>query len=295
MLRYRLILGALLIAGLAGLCALDARAGTPGLYLLPLALLAAVLGADEFVRLAGRRLPVSNVLVCAGSLAIVLSNWAPVAFAGRTHIGPWGWPSLAFGLSLAIVFADEIRRYEAPGKAIERIATAALGLAYCGLLMSFVVQLRFFDPSEQPGWGIVALVSLIVVVKACDTGAYTVGRLIGKHKLAPRLSPGKTIEGAVGGLAFACIGAWATFGLLVPLLVDEPLPTPPLRWMVYGLVVGLAGMLGDLAESLLKRDVGAKDSSTWLPGFGGVLDILDSILYAAPAAYACWALHLVGP
>ena len=294
MLRYRLLLGTLLIAALAGLCALDARSETPGVYLLPLALAATALGADEFARLAGRRLPVPHLLLCAGSVIIVLSNWAPAVFAGRTHIGPWGWPAIAFGLSLALVFADEIRRYEAPGKAIERLATAALGLAYCGLLMSFVVQLRFFATPDESRWGVVALVSLIVVVKMCDTGAYTVGRMIGKHKLAPRLSPGKTIEGAAGGLAFACFGAWATFTWLAPLLIDQPPGTPIFRSLTYGLIVGVAGMLGDLAESLLKRDVSAKDSSTWLPGFGGVLDILDSILYAAPAAYACWALHLVG-
>jgi phosphatidate cytidylyltransferase len=69
---------------------------------------------------------------------------------------------------------------------------------------------------------------------------------------------------------------------------------PAWGWLAYGLIVGVAGMLGDLAESLIKRDLGRKDSSDWMPGFGGVLDVLDSILFAAPVAYLCWALGLVG-
>jgi phosphatidate cytidylyltransferase len=126
-----------------------------------------------------------------------------------------------------------------------------------------------------------------------DVGAYTVGRLIGRHKMAPVLSPGKTWEGVAGGLGFSCLGAWVTFTWLVPAMTGEA-PTPAAwRWIVYGLLVGGTGIVGDLAESLIKRDVGRKDSSTWMPGFGGVLDLLDSILIAAPIAYLCWALGLV--
>ncbi len=114
--------------------------------------------------------------------------------------------------------------------------------------------------------------------------------------MAPRLSPGKTIEGAIGGLAASCLGAWIALDWLVP--GDAPTsrrtPGPSWGWIVYGLLVGAAGMLGDLAESLLKRDAGVKDSSTWMPGFGGVLDILDSMLLAAPVAWLYWALGIAG-
>ena len=99
------------------------------------------------------------------------------------------------------------------------------------------------------------------------------------------------IEGSAGGLAFACLGSWAAFHLLVP-LGGRP-NAPVWGWLAYGLLVGTAGMLGDLAESLLKRDLGRKDSSTWMPGFGGLLDVLDSILLAAPVAYLCWAFEMV--
>ena len=142
-----------------------------------------------------------------------------------------------------------------------------------------------------------ALASWLIAVKAGDIGAFTAGRLVGRHKIAPLLSPKKTIEGAVGALVFSCLGSWATFTWLVPLPGVSPpeLPIgPSWGWLPFGLLMGVAGMMGDLAESLLKRDVGCKDSSHWLPGFGGVLDIVDSLLLTAPLAWACWYWGLVG-
>ena len=142
----------------------------------------------------------------------------------------------------------------------------------------------------------VALVSLIAVVKMGDIGAYTVGRLIGRHKMAPSISPGKTWEGLAGGLLFSCFGSYLTLGVFAPKLGLETANAMPwIGWIAYGVAVGAAGVLGDLAESLLKRDARRKDSSDWLPGFGGVLDILDSILGAAPVAYLFWVLGVVGP
>ena len=115
-------------------------------------------------------------------------------------------------------------------------------------------------------------------------------------KLARRLSPGKTIEGLVGGLVFAWCGAWLVFAVLAPAVVESAaLPIAWWKTALYGLVLGAAGVVGDLAESLLKRDAGYKDSSAWLPGFGGVLDLLDSLLVAAPVAYLLWAIGLFGP
>jgi len=136
--------------------------------------------------------------------------------------------------------------------------------------------------------------SLVIVVKMGDIGAYTCGRLVGRHKMTPTLSPGKTWEGAVGGMVFACLGSYLALEWLAPALTGAA-SRLPWGWLPYGVIVGIAGMVGDLAESLLKRDVGCKDSSTWMPGFGGVLDLLDSVLFAAPVAYLCWALGLVGP
>jgi phosphatidate cytidylyltransferase len=136
---------------------------------------------------------------------------------------------------------------------------------------------------------------MLLVVKMGDIGAYAVGRLIGRHKMSPRISPGKTIEGGVGAMVFSCGTAWVAGVWIVPAMTSSPTPAGSVwRWLAYGLLVGAAGMVGDLAESLLKRDVGRKDSSTWLPGFGGVLDIVVSVLLAASVAWICWLLGLVG-
>ena len=137
---------------------------------------------------------------------------------------------------------------------------------------------------------------MIIVVKATDIGAYTTGRLFGRRKLAPTLSPGKTWEGAIGGLIFAVIGSMLALGPLAESL-DVEITRSGITWLtiavIYGLVVGAAGVFGDLAESMLKRDAGVKDSSEWLLGFGGVLDLLDSLLLAAPVAYVFWVSGLI--
>jgi phosphatidate cytidylyltransferase len=112
--------------------------------------------------------------------------------------------------------------------------------------------------------------------------------------MTPLLSPGKTWEGAAGAVVFAAFAAWLVLILWVEhkgtVGADSQSPLP---WLVYGVLVGVVGLLGDLAESLLKRDLGRKDSSSWMPGFGGVLDLLDSILFAAPVAYLLWIAGLV--
>jgi phosphatidate cytidylyltransferase len=293
MLRWRLLLGTLLIAALVVLCWLDHRAATPGVWLMPLAMVLSVLASHEMLSLLSARglQPLASV-VHGGSLLIVGTNLATIWWP--THaLSPLGWPMAGFALGVVAAFAGEMQRYERPGEVMERLALAIFGMAYVGVLLSFVVQLRLLDTAGR--FGVPALVSLVIVVKMCDTGAYTAGRLFGRHKMAPTLSPGKTIEGALGGLAFAVVGAWIAFGWLVPAMA-APLQGSHLwwRWTLFGLLVGAAGMLGDLAESLIKRDVGRKDSGQWVPGFGGVLDILDSILIGAPVAYLCWIFGLVG-
>jgi phosphatidate cytidylyltransferase len=135
------------------------------------------------------------------------------------------------------------------------------------------------------------IVGIILVTKACDSGAYFTGRAIGRHKLIPWLSPGKTWEGLAGGIALATIAG------LVMAAASRWLPTAedhvPL-WLgaLCGVVFALVGQFGDLAVSLLKRGAGMKDSSSLLPGLGGVLDVLDSPLMVAPVAY--WILVVGG-
>jgi phosphatidate cytidylyltransferase len=286
MLRWRLTLGTVFVAALVGLCWLDAGP-RPGVWLMPLALLLAVAATQEMMWLfKGRGLSPTIWPAYAGNVCMVLapavSHWS----GAREDV--LAWPACILALSAALAFVVEMARYTEGGRTSESLALAILVLVYVGLCLAFVVSLRLVAP--DPG-GILALASLVLVVKMCDTGAYTVGRLIGRRKLAPLLSPGKTIEGAVGGLVWGVAASVAAFTFVVPAL--GPAAAPWWRWAAYGAAVALSGTLGDLAESLLKRDLGRKDSSPWMPGFGGVLDLLDSILLAAPVAWLCWKTGLV--
>lgn len=127
---------------------------------------------------------------------------------------------------------------------------------------------------------------ILLVVKFTDIGAYFGGRSLGKRKLIPWLSPGKTWEGLACGLATAAI-----VGLICALVWRHALST--LKWdkaLLFGVIIGGVGQLGDLLESLFKRDAEVKDSGNFIPGFGGLLDVIDSPLLAAPAAYLLFSL-----
>jgi phosphatidate cytidylyltransferase len=191
-----------------------------------------------------------------------------------------------------LVFIGEMVRYERPGASIVNAALAIFTIVYVGLLISFWALLRLH---LSPDWGMAALFSLLLITKMADTGAFAVGKRFGRHKLTPVLSPGKTWEGAIGGIVTACLTSWAFFHWGAPAIVGTSYVAPLWAVLLYGLLLALAGLVGDLAESLLKRDMERKDSSTWLRGLGGVLDIIDAPLMAGPVAWLCWTLGLVGP
>ena len=302
MLRWRLTLGALFITLLVALFWIDAHGigdwHYPGIALIPLALLLTVGGTQEYLSMVRSREP--SVLRCplyAGNIALVATA------AIRNPYASLNWQLAAFAGAFLLHVVIEIFRYDKDqsSRVTERLGLSVLGLVYIGLLMSFVVRLRLVgDASLFP------LISMLVVVKSADIGAYTVGRLFGKHKLAPKLSPGKTVEGLFGGLLFSLLGA-AIISYFAKFTVDRVgtdssgsllietsnmamvgVPSQIWNWFAYAIVVSLVGTLGDLIESLLKRDFGRKDSSDWMPGFGGVLDLIDSPLLAAPVAWAFW-------
>jgi phosphatidate cytidylyltransferase len=289
LLRWRIVLGAVLIAAIVGLFWLDATT-TPGAWLFFVVLVVAMGGAQEVVTLLGRAgLHPLAAVIYGGTLAVVASNAIPLFYRPMPEeraLERLAWPLLAFTATLLAAFVGEMRRYRQPGGVTVNVALATFGVAYVGLLFSFALQLRILG---GPTAGLLATITTCAVVKLGDIGAYTVGRLIGRHKMAPSISPGKTLEGAAGGLAFACLGAWLSL-VAIPTSLGVSAEVVRPNWVVFGLLVGATGMIGDLAESLLKRDLGSKDSSAWMPGFGGVLDLLDSILVAAPVAYfICWA------
>jgi phosphatidate cytidylyltransferase len=267
---------------------MDFASDPPGAWLFPLAVAAALAGTQEVASLlaSGGQHP-RKLLLYLGTLLVIGSNavplfvWKPPA---EYALAALGWPMGAFTFVVLSALVCEVYCYERPGKSIVSLGLSLFGVAYLGLLLSFALELRGLG---GPAEGMVALLSMIAVVKSGDTGAYTVGRLVGRHKMSPLVSPGKTWEGAAGAILFATLAAWLCFTYLPPALgITDPLPA--WYWLVFGPVVGLAGLMGDLSESLLKRDMGRKDSSTWLPGFGGVLDVIDAVLFAAPVAYLCW-------
>jgi phosphatidate cytidylyltransferase len=287
LLRWRLLFGTLFVVALVGLCWFDAHAARPGVYLFPLAIVVSLAGAGELLAMIRRRdsgaAPAAWV-VYGGVLVTVLTAGTPALLPTSYRGGPvgtLGWLAIGLAAALLIAIVDELRRYESPGRATLSLAQTALAILYVGGLVGFLVQLRLLGSTT----GMVALASLIVTVKMSDTGQYFVGRMLGRHKLAPKVSPGKTWEGVAGGVAFALIGSAVVFWW------SERFPGVA-AWLLFSLTLSAAGIIGDLAESLLKRDVGVKDSSTWMPGFGGVLDMLDSLLVAGPVAYVLWAVAL---
>jgi len=304
LLRLRLISAAVILAILLTLVWLDYKLvlfGVRGTWLLAVLLAVSMLATAEVLSLlrANGHRPI-GWLVHAGNLLIPLSAALPVVldlcgyqFSADRSFDPLAWPLVALALSAVAVLVGEMARFTRPGTAIVNAALAIFTLVYIGLLISFWSHLRLFHDNR---WGMAALFSTLFIVKMADTGAFAFGKNFGRTKLMPILSPGKTWEGALGGIATACLTSWAFFEYIAPQIVVSAYVEPPL-WaaLLYGLLLALAGMAGDLAESLLKRDMQRKDSSTWLPGLGGVLDIIDAVLIAAPVAWLCWVCGLVGP
>ena len=298
MLRWRLVSAAVIIAILVTFCWLDYNfnSSRPGLWLLPICVVMCALAATELHDLLSTHKDNESRWVAQiGVLLVVIPSILPIlrhGYHATTSVCRLEWS--VFGLVGAIIltFACEMRRYRQTQGVVARIATTMLVVIYVGLLGCFLCALRTFRGNE---WGMLALLSMIIVVKSADIGAYAVGRLIGHHRLAPVLSPNKTVEGAIGGTLAGCLGAWLMFDVFGPRLVPHDLlSTPWVNWATYGVILSLAGLLGDLCESLIKRERNTKNSSGWLPGLGGILDLTDSIFLAAPAAYACWCFGLVG-
>ena len=297
MLRWRLVLGSIFVGLLFGLFWLDARAEYPGLtYLAPLAFLIAWSASDELLDIlkAASFFPGRNA-VRLGVLAAVSAAFLPLLLP-RDKLASLECLAIGQAIGLLIVVVSELREYRSDGKSLGNVAGGFLAIGYVGLFLGFLVQLRqhSIDGDVSRG-GLLALISLIAVAKSADIGAYFTGRLIGRHKLAPLLSPGKTWEGAFGGVLLACLASLMVLGPLAKAFGFHPSYSQSwfLGGLCYGVLIAVAGIAGDLSESLLKREAGLKDSSSWLPGFGGVLDLVDSLLVSAPVAYLLWNTGVV--
>lgn len=182
-----------------------------------------------------------------------------------------------FFIAFLILFALHFKQKDG---AIVDLAVSSFGLLYLAIPMGMVVSILYSGAGEDGRWWVAYL---LVVTKITDIGAYFAGSLWGRRKLAPHISPGKTVEGAVFGLACAVFASFG-FHLMSEYSGALRFHLGTVEWLSLGLVLGLTSQFGDLSESLLKRDANKKDSNA-LPGIGGVLDALDSLLFNAPIIY----------
>jgi phosphatidate cytidylyltransferase len=223
--------------------------------------LAAALGVWEMARATRANSEARPPLVplVGGAVAIMVLAW----YADLR--------GLTIGLLVALLAVMVWRMGDGPTGYQRDIGSSAFILTYVPFLLGFAALLARVDDGQ---WRIVAIVAAVVL---SDTGGYVAGVLLGKHPMAPTISPKKSWEGFAGSVAASAIGS----ALILWLLLD----ITPWQGAIFGVVVSIAAVLGDLAESLLKRDLGIKDMSNMLPGHGGLMDRLDSILFAAPTAY----------
>lgn len=310
MLKYRLILGPTMIAALLLIIFADDRLGAvsvantligslrggesllpPGVLVFGVFGAVAMLGAGELCVMArAKGIEAQPRVLKFAAIATFASMYLAPRDAGGAAAIAW----LAGALFLAF-FAGVLRhacRQQTQG-AIAAGAATVFSAAYLGILPGFFMLIR----EGHSAW---MLAAIIMITKNCDTGAYTVGRLCGKRKLIPWLSPGKTVEGLFGGIAFSVITAvllaflnnhyqWeGRWSQATQTFTHQSYPL----WFaaVLGVLLAVIGHGGDLLESLLKRDAGVKDSGTTIPGFGGVLDVIDSPLLIAPVAYVMLAM-----
>jgi phosphatidate cytidylyltransferase len=231
-------------------------------------------------------------------VAVSIATWEMVRAVGRSGLNPplvplllggaaivgmaWysGAEALPYGLLGTVIAILVWRLADGPAGYQRDVVTALLIAAYVPFLGGFVVLL--LDPSD----GDLRVLAMLIGVVLSDTGGYVFGVFLGRRKLAPSVSPGKSWEGLGGSVLTAAVGG----ALIVVFMFDDDW----WRGIAFGVAVAIASTLGDLAESLLKRDLKVKDMSNLLPGHGGLMDRLDSILFAAPVAYTMLTL-LVPP
>jgi len=238
----------------------------PSGYFAGVAIIAAAIGQYELYAMARARgiTPLTILGIVLGAL-IVLTVYRPLPpYRG----GPYFWITLSV---VAVIVARLFSRRPVEG-ALEDIAVTLLGIVYVALLFAFQVAIHAGPPGKK--W----LVFLYLVIWASDTGAYYVGTAFGKHRLYEKISPKKSIEGLIGGvLASVLVAVLCKLWLVHAVGIIEA--------AVLGAVLALVGTAGDLAESLIKRSAGVKDSGSIIPGHGGILDRMDSMLFAAPVLF----------
>ncbi|MFC3835169.1 MULTISPECIES: phosphatidate cytidylyltransferase [Deinococcus] len=239
--------------------------------MLPALIFVSVMCLYEYIRMLDR----NDIDVRRISLAVFGSAIIVASLPAIQATPPWpggSWREVVLTVALGYLLVMEVMR---PGeRPLERIVYSLFGLLYIPWLLGYFLLLRY---SPDAGDGLLYFALPLLATFAADIGGYFGGHYFGRRKLAPEVSPGKTVEGAVGGLALS----------FLTVLVISSLTHiwSPLESLLYSILVASASQLGDLSESLIKRALRTKDSGSSLPGHGGFLDRLDSLLFAVPATY----------
>jgi phosphatidate cytidylyltransferase len=256
-----------------------------GAALATLAASLSALAAWEFFRLAREsgNIPMTGIGVVAAALLPLVVH---AQFLGIIQV-----PPVAITLFVLALIALAIWLRGTGGRPLAAVGTTVLGIMYTGGTLSYVYALRYFGYAVGDVAGSLVVILPVLLTWASDTGAYFAGRAIGGAKLIPSVSPGKTIAGAVGGLVLTVVVCAAyVHWILRP---QAQLAFSPWGLVVFAVCISVAAQVGDLAESLLKREANVKDSGTLFPGHGGALDRLDSLFFVLPVSYALYGWLLI--
>jgi phosphatidate cytidylyltransferase len=278
MLKLRLIFGFLMTIAFVAICVLDAwidgsltsvisddREGQ-ALLLCILGSIVTILAQLELKKLAAAKKIRIFTLVSIPASILLSTTWYWSQFtAVEAHV----YVALILAVSIPAILICQHKGFGLDG-VIANCGATCFSILYIGGLLAFLLAIRI-------DFGLWHLLMFVFTVKCTDIGAYTAGRLFGKHKFSPMISPKKTWEGMVGGIILAIIVS-SIFASVCDIMTLSAA-------MIFGVVFAFIGQLGDLAESMIKRDAEIKDSSANVPGFGGVMDVIDSVLVAAVFAY----------
>lgn len=243
------------------------------------------IAAWEFFRIAreGGAQPLAVVGIALAALAPIVTH---AQFLGVIQV-----PIVAYTLLVLALIAIALWARGVNGRPLTAVATTLLGVAYTGGTLSYVYALRYFNYAVGDVAGALVVIMPVVLTWASDTGAFFAGRLIGGPKLMPSVSPAKTISGAVGAIVTTTI----VCALFVQFLLrpQAQLAFSPVGLALFAIGISITAQVGDLAESMFKREAGVKDSGTIFPGHGGVLDRLDSLFFVLPVSYVLYWLLLI--
>ncbi len=196
----------------------------------------------------------------------------PLSIYGRFSLTK-GWELLFIAVALLTLFILQFSRRDSTN-AVVAISTTMFGIVYIAWFFSFMIKIKLLP------YGTALVGSLLLITKGADIGAFLIGMKFGCHSLIQRISPKKTIEGTLGGVCFGVMGALASKFFLPNFSIFSWV-----NMVLLGIALSFLGLLGDLSESLIKRDCGTKDSNEIFPGMGGVMDVIDSLLFTAPIFY----------